>query len=188
MADSPTDEPATRPHEPQPVFLPPGSGRVLDVLSVTHRLTGDQSGGSIYIFESAFGPGEGNRLHVHSREDEIPYIIEGALEVRLRDRTAILETGGVGRLPKYLPHPIRNPLETPSRYLFLAVPGGLEGWFDAVATAKNEVHSTMRCSAGSPRTSGSDGWSSRRAAPSAPMSGLTTAGWANRFCVIDLRR
>jgi hypothetical protein len=44
----------------------------------------------------------------------------------------------VGRLPKYLPHPIRNPLETPSRYLFLAVPGGLEGWFDAVATAKNE--------------------------------------------------
>ena len=134
----PTDEPCTTPDEPQPLFLPPGSGRVLDLLSVTHRLTSDQSGGSIYIFESAFGPGEGNRLHVHSREDEIAYVLEGALEVRLRDRTAILATGGVGRLPKYLPHAIRNPLETPSRYLFLAVPGGLDGWFDAVAAAKDE--------------------------------------------------
>jgi mannose-6-phosphate isomerase-like protein (cupin superfamily) len=138
MADGPTDEPARRPDEPQPVFLPPGSGRELESLSVTHRLTSDQSGGSIYIFESAFGPGAGNRLHVHGREDEIAYVLEGALEIRLRDRTAILETGGVGRLPKLLPHAIRNPLDTPSRYLFLAVPGGLDRWFDAVAAAKND--------------------------------------------------
>lgn len=89
MADSPTDEPGPRPDEPQPVFLPPGSGMVLDFLSVTHRLTSDQSGSSIYIVESAFGPGDGNRLHVHSREDEIAHVLDGALEVRLRDRTAV---------------------------------------------------------------------------------------------------
>ena len=82
-----------------------------------------------------FEPGAGNRLHVHSREDEIAYVLDGALEVRLRDRTAILEAGGVGRLPKGLPHAIRNPLEVSSRYLFLAVPGGLDRWFDAVAQA-----------------------------------------------------
>jgi hypothetical protein len=81
----------------------------------------------------------------------------GALEVRLRDRSAILEAGGVRRLPKKLPHAIRNPLETPSRYLFLAVPGGLDRWFDAVAGAHGTVPLTMRCSASSPRTSGSDG-------------------------------
>jgi quercetin dioxygenase-like cupin family protein len=124
-----------KPNDLQPVLLPPGSGRVLDFLGVTHRLTSEQSGGSIYIFESSFDPGGGNRLHVHSREDEISYVLEGALEVRLRDRTAILEAGGLGRLPKNLPHAIRNPLETPSRYLFLAVPGGLDRWFDAVAAA-----------------------------------------------------
>ena len=120
---------------PQPILLPPGSGRALDFLAVTHRLTSEQSGGSIYIFESVFQPGTGNRLHVHSREDEIAYVLEGALEVRLRDRTAILEAGSVGRLPRNLPHAIRNPLETPSRYLFLAVPGGLDRWFEAVADA-----------------------------------------------------
>lgn len=121
--------------EPQPLFLPPGSGRVLDYLSVTQRLTSEQSGGSICIFESAFEPGAGNRLHVHAREDEIAFVLEGALEVRLRDRTAVLEAGGVGRLPKRLPHAIRNPLATTSRYLFLAVPGGLDRWFNAVAEA-----------------------------------------------------
>jgi hypothetical protein len=41
----------------------------------------------------------------------------------------------VGRLPRRLPHAIRNPLDVPSRYLFLAVPGGLDRWFDAVAAA-----------------------------------------------------
>ncbi len=127
-----------KPDGPQPVFVPARTGRAIDFLGVTHRLTSDQSGGSIYIFESTFEPGTGNRLHVHSREDEIAYVLEGALEVRLPDRTAILEAGGVGRLPKTLPHAIRNPLETPSRYLFLAVPGGLDQWFDAVAHANGD--------------------------------------------------
>jgi quercetin dioxygenase-like cupin family protein len=138
MADAASDgRPATAsPGDPQPILLPPDSGRVLDFLSITHRLTSEQSGGSIYIFESAFAPGDGNRLHVHRREDEIAYVLEGALEVRLTDRTAILEAGGVARLPKNLAHAIRNPLETRSRYLFLAVPGGLDRWFDAVADAK----------------------------------------------------
>jgi quercetin dioxygenase-like cupin family protein len=125
------------PGVPQPILLPPGSGQTLDFLTVTHRLTSAQSDGAIYIFESEFEPGAGNRLHVHSREDEIAYVLEGSLEIRLPDRTAILEAGGIGRLPKRLPHAIRNPLATPSRYLFLAVPGGLDHWFDAVANAND---------------------------------------------------
>jgi len=33
-------------------------------------------------------------------------------------------------------HALRNPLEISSRYLFLAVPGGLDRWFDALAAAQ----------------------------------------------------
>ncbi len=123
----------------RPLFLPAGSGKVLAFLGVTHRLTSEQSGGSIYMFESTFEPRTGNRLHVHSREDEIAYVLEGALEVRLRDRsTVMVEAGGVSRLPKTVPHAIRNPLDAPSRYLFLAVPGGLDRWFDALADANDD--------------------------------------------------
>lgn len=127
----------TQDDEPKPVFLPASTGRILEFLGVTHRLTSDRSDGSIYIFESDFEPGASNRLHVHGREDEIAYVLEGALELRLRDSTSILEAGGVARLPRGLSHALRNPLETSSRYLFLAVPGGLERWFDAVAAAND---------------------------------------------------
>jgi quercetin dioxygenase-like cupin family protein len=127
-----------KPDDPQPVFVPPHSGTVLDFLAVTHKLTSQQTGGACYIFESAFEPGTGNQLHVHRREDEIAYVLEGALEVRLLDQTRSLDAGGIARLPKTLPHAIRNPLTTPSRYLFIAVPGGLDQWFDAVADAKRD--------------------------------------------------
>lgn len=122
----------------QPVFVPPHSGRELDFLAVTHRLTGEQTGGACYLFEAAFEPGTGNRLHVHSREDEIGYVLDGALEIRLRDQTRVLEAGGVARLPRSIPHAIRNPLATPSRYLFMTVPAGLDRWFDALADARRD--------------------------------------------------
>jgi mannose-6-phosphate isomerase-like protein (cupin superfamily) len=123
--------------ETEPVFVPPHSGKVLDFLAVTHKLTSRQTGGALYLFESRFEPRTGNELHVHRREDEIGYVLEGALEVRLGDRTVVLEAGGVARLPRTIPHAIRNPLETPSRYLFMAVPAGLDLWFDALGDAKS---------------------------------------------------
>ena len=119
-----------------PVFVPPGSGRVLDLLGVTHKLTSQETGGAYYLFESAFEPGAGNRLHLHRREDEIGFVVEGALEIRLGDRSEVLGAGGIARLPKGIAHAIRNPLETRSRYLFMVVPGGLDRWFDAVAAAE----------------------------------------------------
>jgi quercetin dioxygenase-like cupin family protein len=118
-----------------PILLPPGTGRRLDALAITHRLTGDESSGSIYLFESTFEAGNGNRMHVHTREDEITYVLDGAIEIRVPGRTERLDAGGVGRLPKGLGHAIRNPLDVPSRYLFLAVPAGLDRFFDAVAAA-----------------------------------------------------
>ena len=122
--------------QPRPIFVSPGGGGVIDFLSVTHKLTSLQTGGALYLFEWTFNPGDGNRLHVHRREDEIGYVLEGALEVRLPTETRILEAGGVSLLPRNLPHAIRNPLTTPSRYLFIAVPGGMDTWFDALARAR----------------------------------------------------
>jgi quercetin dioxygenase-like cupin family protein len=122
----------------RPVFVPPGTGTFLGSINVQHRLTGEQTDGTCYLFESTFEPGMGNRLHVHRDEDEIGYVLDGALEVRLEAETRVLEEGGVARLPKGIPHAIRNPLPTSSRYLFIAVPAGLDRWFDAIARAREE--------------------------------------------------
>jgi quercetin dioxygenase-like cupin family protein len=119
-----------------PVFVAPGSGRTHDFLSVTHKLTTAETGGSYYLFESTFEPGDSNRLHVHRDADEIGYVIDGALEVRLGSERHVLEAGGVAHLPKGIAHGLRNPLETPARYLFVAIPAGLDRWFDALDDAR----------------------------------------------------
>jgi mannose-6-phosphate isomerase-like protein (cupin superfamily) len=122
---------------PQPIFVSPHSGKALDFLGVTHKLTRQQTGGAYYLFESVFGPGGGNRLHVHRREDEVGYVLEGALEIRLADQTVVVEAGSIAHLPKNIPHAIRNPLQIPSRYLFITIPAGLDQWFDALDVARN---------------------------------------------------
>jgi quercetin dioxygenase-like cupin family protein len=126
------------PDHARPIFVPPGSGTVLESLAVVHKLTTAETDGTCYLFESTFEPGAGNRLHLHHREDEIGYVLDGALEVRLGTGSRILEAGGLARLPKGIPHAIRNPAGTPSRYLFIAVPAGLDRWFDAVAAARRD--------------------------------------------------
>ena len=125
-------------YEPQPIIVPPTSGEALDFIGVTHKITGQQTGGAYYLFESVFGPGDGNRLHIHQREDEVGYVLDGALEIRLADQTVVVEAGGVVHLPKNIPHAIRNPRKTPSRYLFMTIPAGLDRWFDALDAARND--------------------------------------------------
>lgn len=35
----------------QPIFVAPHAGKNLDFLSVTHKMTGQQTGGTYYLFE-----------------------------------------------------------------------------------------------------------------------------------------
>ena len=115
---------------PQPIIIPPSSGKVLKFLGVTHKLTLPQTGGAYYLFESEFDPESGNRLHVHRYEDEVVYVLQGAIEIRLEDQKLQAGVGGVAHLPKKIPHALYNPLKTPLRILAIAIPGGMENFFD----------------------------------------------------------
>ena len=42
--------------DPQPIFVSPHSGKKLEFLGVTHKLTSEQTGGAYYLFESVFPP------------------------------------------------------------------------------------------------------------------------------------
>ena len=123
--------------QPQPIVVPPDSGKVLKFLGVTHKLTQQQTGsGGYYLFEFEFDPESGNSLHVHSYEDEVVYVLEGAIEIRLDNQKLQAVTGGVAHLPKHIPHALHNPLKTSSRYLGMAIPGGMENFFDKLAIAQ----------------------------------------------------
>lgn len=120
---------------PRPIVVPPGSGKVLEFLGVTHKLTSHHTGGAYYLFEAEFDPESGNRLHVHRYEDEVVYVIEGAIEIRLDNQKLKASAGGVAHLPKNIPHALYNPLKTPLRITAIAIPGGMENFFDELAVA-----------------------------------------------------
>jgi quercetin dioxygenase-like cupin family protein len=120
----------------QPIHIPPGSGKVLNLLGVTHKLTSQHSGGAYYLFEFEFDPESGNSLHVHSYEDEVVYVLDGAIQIRLGNEKLQAVAGGVAHLPKHIPHALYNPLKVPSRYLGIAIPGGMEKFFDELSAAQ----------------------------------------------------
>jgi len=68
---------------PQPVAVLPNAGRLLQFLGVTHKLTGDQTGGAFYVCEAVFGRESGSPLHIHQYEDEVIHVLEGEIEIRL---------------------------------------------------------------------------------------------------------
>ena len=121
---------------PQPIVVPSDSGKVLRFLGVTHKLTSQQTNSGYYLFEFEFDPESGNRLHKHLYEDEVVYVIEGAIEIRLDYQKLQATTGGIAHLPKGIPHALYNPLKTRSRYLGMAIPGGMENFFDDLAAAQ----------------------------------------------------
>jgi quercetin dioxygenase-like cupin family protein len=122
----------------QPFAIPPGSGKVLKLIGVTHKLTSQQTGGGYYLFESEFDPESGNRLHVHTYEDEVVYVLQGAIQIRLGDGRLETSEGGVAHLPKGIPHALYNPLKTPLRIVALAIPGGMERFFDELESGMQD--------------------------------------------------
>lgn len=120
---------------PQPILMPPGAGKVLKEIGVTHKLIGRRTGSDYYLFESEFGPESGNRLHVHAYEDEVVFVIQGLIRIRLENEVIEVGEEGVAHLPKGIPHALYNPLQVPLRILALAIPGGMEHFFDELEAA-----------------------------------------------------
>ena len=131
---------------PKPVAIRSEAGRKLNFLGVTHKLTGEQTGGAFYVCEAVFGPESGSPLHIHHYEDEVIHVLEGAIDIRLDKEKLHAPAGGIVHLPKNIPHALQNPLKTPLRIMVSAIPGGLENYFDEVdaalqnGTLDNETH------------------------------------------------
>jgi mannose-6-phosphate isomerase-like protein (cupin superfamily) len=68
-------------------------------------------------------PGAATPLHVHHREAEAFFILDGSMTYRAGEDVFKLESGGFIYLPADVPHAFRVTGTTPVRYLALATPG-----------------------------------------------------------------
>jgi len=84
--------------------------------------------GAFALFEAILVPGTEPPPHVHSREDELFYVLEGEFDVYVGEEVFNGKTGECIFLPRFKPHAfiIRSPR---LRLLILFTPGGLEEAF-----------------------------------------------------------
>ena len=72
----------------------------------------------------------GPSLHVHEREDEAAYVIEGVLSVQVGDSTFEAGPGTLVWLPRGEPHTFANLGDAEVRVFGVTTPAGLEGMFE----------------------------------------------------------
>ena len=82
------------------------------------------------VIEQATEPGVGPPWHLHTREDEVFYIIEGTIQFWRGTETFVRTAGAVEVLPRGIPHTFKNVGKTRARVLFTLLPDGLEKFFE----------------------------------------------------------
>ena len=106
----------------------PGEGaRSLWVLGelVTHKIPSHKTGGAYALFEVATNPGAGPPRHIHHREDESFYVLEGEYEFLIDGYTMKAEASSLLYVPKGTLHAHKNIGGEVGRMLLTQTPGGL---------------------------------------------------------------
>lgn len=124
------------------LVVPPGAG------SISHpgewKLTKAHSDGFslVEIHASEARHAWRSPRHVHGREDEAWYVIEGELTFQVGNREAVAGPGTFVYAPRNVPHRYRV-TKAPARYLLIFTPSGIEPLFAEVADLrkKHEVGS-----------------------------------------------
>jgi mannose-6-phosphate isomerase-like protein (cupin superfamily) len=110
------------------VALTNGAGRSVWLLGdlYTFKMTGD----ALSVTEITAFPQNGPPPHIHLREDESFWVIEGEFSVLLADQTITAGTGAFVHVPKGMLHTYKNVGNTPGKLIVLLTPGGFEKLWD----------------------------------------------------------
>jgi len=96
-------------------------------------VTGKETGGAYELHLFGGPAGHAPPPHVHSREDEAFYVLQGVFEIGVDGKTHRLGPGGYIHLPRDVPHSFRIAGERDGRCLLWVFPATLEGFFAALS-------------------------------------------------------
>jgi quercetin dioxygenase-like cupin family protein len=115
------------PEAPRGFVVRPGEGEAVWSLGGWFHTTLDaeRSGGQLALVESRAWQTTEPPLHVHHREHEAWYVLEGQMTVRVGDDTLVAPAGSFAFAPKGVPHGFTVDVE-PTRVLVFAMPAGFE--------------------------------------------------------------
>ena len=98
----------------------------------TFLISGEQAGGGFFAMEGLVPAGGGPPPHIHEREDETLYILEGTCNVQVGEQQLVASPGGFIFLPRGTVHAFRNDGPDKLRLILTFVPAGIEQFFEEV--------------------------------------------------------
>ena len=106
-------------------------GRTIGIVGDIYRflVTGEETDGRYAMFEAIVLPGGGPPPHLHTREDETFYVLEGEITFQIGDEKLVARAGTFVNMPIGNPHAFKNETDQPSKMLISYAPAGLEGYF-----------------------------------------------------------
>ena len=111
-----------------PVLIGPRAGRTVTSghgSSLELKLAGEESGGDWAVVEWRLRAGDEPPIHIHTREDETLYVLDGAITAFVGDQRIEVEAGSYAALPKDVPHGLSVRGEE-ARLLVTLAPAGTE--------------------------------------------------------------
>jgi len=113
-----------------------GEGKAFWVLGdlYTFKVTGKETNGSFTVIDQVIQPQGGPPPHIHHREDEAFYVLEGKFAFLCGEQQTVFEAGSFLYIPKGTLHTFKNIDSKPGRLLVTITPAGLEEFFYAIGT------------------------------------------------------
>lgn len=104
----------------RPMHVAAGSGERISFMGMelTWKITSDMSRGRIISFLQIAPPGTGVPMHVHPKEEENVFLVEGNLVFRLGDETFDVAPGDIVNMPRGTPHGFRAVGDHAAQILF----------------------------------------------------------------------
>jgi quercetin dioxygenase-like cupin family protein len=127
-----------------PTLRIPGKGRTIAVVGDVYRFlaTGEETNGNYAMWEAIVPPGSGPPPHVHSREEEGFYVLEGEITFTINGKQATAKAGMFANMPVGTPHSFKNESERPAKMLIFVAPAGLEQMFFELGVPLSEGATT----------------------------------------------
>jgi quercetin dioxygenase-like cupin family protein len=114
-----------------PTFRKPARGRAIAVVGDVYRFlaTGEETNGKYAMWEAIVPPGGGPPPHIHSREEESFYILEGEITFTVGEQRIVVTQGMFANMPVGSLHSFKNTSEKLARMIISVAPAGLEKMF-----------------------------------------------------------
>ena len=116
----------------RPKVVHAGDGMRLNVQGIvfSYKAVGEDTEGRYALTEGIVPPHHGAPEHIHHREDEAFYILEGEFEIECGGKIFRASPGTFALLPKGLPHRFQNLADRPGKVLCVQSPSGIEEFFE----------------------------------------------------------